>query len=413
MSHTIVMVTTSYPRFPGDSVGTFMEPIAHGIAARGHTVHIVAPWHPRVERPAVEGGVHFHFFRYAPTAALNVFGYASALRADVALRRSALAVAPFALLAGWRAARRVARQTRASIMHGHWVIPGGAIAEAAAGTLPVVISLHGSGLFVAERYSVVNRVARIVLRRAAWLTACSHDLESRALAMGAHADRMEVVPYGVDAERFKPDATARSEVRRRLGLASDAPVIFSAGRLVRKKGFEHLVDAVAQLHRDWPRLRLVLAGGGDLEHELRDRAANLGVAEQIRFMGTVPQDDISKLLAAADIAVAPSVRDEAGNVDGLPNVVLEALASGTPLVTTTVGGIGAVAVDGQTALLTPPAEAAALRCAIDTLLRRPDLRAELGRQARDSVVRERSWASVARRFEHVYERVSNGQSRRT
>ena len=65
------MVATSYPRFPGDTVGTFMEPIAHGMAARGHDVHMVLPWHPRWTRPPREGGVTFHLFRYAPIQSLN------------------------------------------------------------------------------------------------------------------------------------------------------------------------------------------------------------------------------------------------------------------------------------------------------------------------------------------------------
>ena len=80
--HVVVMVTTSYPRFPGDHVGTFMEPIAKSVAARGHEVHIVAPWHPLVHRGAREDGVRFHFYKYAPVRSLNVFGYAAALRAD-------------------------------------------------------------------------------------------------------------------------------------------------------------------------------------------------------------------------------------------------------------------------------------------------------------------------------------------
>src|SRR5262245_4782728 len=105
---TIVMVTTSYPRFPGDTVGTFMEPIAHGVARLGHIVHVVAPWHPLVTRPAREGDVHFHFFRYAPFASWNVFGYAAAMKADVRLRGVAYLAAPFALVAACRAARRVA-----------------------------------------------------------------------------------------------------------------------------------------------------------------------------------------------------------------------------------------------------------------------------------------------------------------
>ena len=117
MHHTSVMVPTSYPRFPGDTVGTFMEPIAQGLSARGHEVHVVAPWHPLVTRSPQEGGVYFHFFHYAPLPALNVFGYADALRADVELRPSAIAVAPFALAAGWRVARRVAKQVRATVLH--------------------------------------------------------------------------------------------------------------------------------------------------------------------------------------------------------------------------------------------------------------------------------------------------------
>src|SRR5687767_14851117 len=107
MAEVIVMVTSSYPRFPGDSVGTFMEPIAKSVAARGHDVHVVAPWHPLVRRPEQDEGVRLHFYKYAPLASLNVFGYAAAMRADVRLRGAAWAAAPMALAAGWAAARSV------------------------------------------------------------------------------------------------------------------------------------------------------------------------------------------------------------------------------------------------------------------------------------------------------------------
>ena len=92
----VVMIASSYPRYRGDSVGSFMEPIAQGIAARGHEVHMVAPWHPKWDRVKAgsKSGVRFHLFHYAPTAPLNTFGYAEGMRADVRLRASALAVAP-------------------------------------------------------------------------------------------------------------------------------------------------------------------------------------------------------------------------------------------------------------------------------------------------------------------------------
>src|SRR6185436_12013750 len=101
MREVVVMVTSSYPRYPGDGVGSFMEPIAKGVAARGHEVHIVAPWHPAITRGREEDGVFFHFFKYAPVASLNVFGYAAGMHADEHVRGAAWAAAPLAMAAGW------------------------------------------------------------------------------------------------------------------------------------------------------------------------------------------------------------------------------------------------------------------------------------------------------------------------
>lgn len=401
---TVVMVTTSYPRFPGDSIATFMEPIARGVAARGHRVHLVAPWHPAIRRPPREDGLHFHFFRYAPVPQLNVFGYAAALRADVNLRGSALLAAPLALLSGWQMTRRVVARTGATILHGHWVVPGGAIAAAAGRGLPLVVSLHGSDVYVAERHAAVGAVARLVLRRADRITACSHDLRNRAVALGASTDRIEVVPYGVDASRFAPDPEARRRRRDALGLPDDTPLLFTAGRLVRKKGFEFLIEAVGRLRATWPTLTLAIAGGGDLETELRQHAGRQGVADRVRFLGPLAQDEIPSYLAAADLAVVPSVRDPSGNVDGLPNVLMEALASGTPVVTTTAGGIGAVASDAHTARVVPEGDATALATAIAALLTDPSERSRLGSAARARVLDEHGWTRAIERLEAAYAR---------
>ena len=399
------MLTTSYPRFPGDGVGAFMEPIARGVAARGHEVHVVAPWHPLIRRPD-ERDVRFHFFRYAPIRALNVFGYAAALKADVALRPAAYLVAPLALAAGWRAVRRVARETGATVLHAHWVIPAGLMAAASGVGLPLVVSLHGSDVFVAEAHGVARRAARVAFRRAGWVTACSEDLRRRAIDIGADPERLTVVPYGVDGDRFKPNPATRARVRASRGLDDDDRVVVAAGRLVRKKGFEYLIEAVGSLAARWPRLTLVIAGSGDLEAELRGQTAALGIAAQVRFEGAVTQPQVAEWLAAADVAVVPSVRDDAGNVDGLPNSVLEALVSGTPVVATAAGGIATVAVDGETALVVPERDAAALARSLERLLAEPDRGRALGRSARDTVRRTHDWSCVAERFEESYERAT-------
>ncbi len=395
-----MMVTSSYPRFPGDSVGTFMEPIATSVAARGHEVHVVAPWHPAIERPAVERGVHFHFYKYAPLRSLNVFGYAAAMHADVKLRGAAYAAAPLALTAGWWTARRVARRHKASVMHGHWVVPGGITAAMAAPALPLVISLHGSDVYVAERLAPARVAARTAFHRAGFVTACSADLAERAIGLGADAARIGVVPYGVDTDRFRPAPQARLAHREQLGATEQTLLIAAAGRLVRKKGFEYLIDALAAV----PEALLAIAGEGSLRQELEQRARDRLVIERVRFLGNRTQDDVAALFAAANVIVTPSVRDDSGNVDGLPNVVMEALASGTALVTTAAGGIGAVVEDNVTAAVVAERDVKALVSALRRLGSDPGARDRMGLAARELVERRFGWAQTALEFEEAYRR---------
>jgi glycosyltransferase involved in cell wall biosynthesis len=404
MLHRVVMVATSYPRFDGDTVGTFMEPIAKGLAARGHEVHLVLPWHPLLRRSEPEDGVHFHAFHYAPVDSWHLFGYATSLRADVRLRRTALLLTPTAVAAGWRLTRRIVKQIDATIVHGHWVVPGGAIASWASGARPLAISLHGSDVFIAERHSATRAVTRRVLSRAGAIIACSDDLRERAVALGADPLRAETIAYGVDTARFAPDAGARARVRAEAGLTSGEEVVLGVGRFVSKKGFEYLIDAVGLLADRRPALRLVLAGWGDLERDLRARAARLGLEHRVRFTGLVTRDGVPGWLAAADIVAVPSIRDEAGNVDGLPNVALEALASATPVVATRAGGLGTVIESERTGLLVPERDATALAAALDRLLADRELGTRIGAAARATMESTGRWANVAARIEAAYDR---------
>ena len=167
-----------------------------------------------------------------------------------------------------------------------------------------------------------------------------------------------------------------------------------------RKASSTSIDALPHL----PGAVLAIAGDGTLDHELRERARTRGVAERVRFLGNQPQDRVGEYLAAADIVCVPSVRDDSGNVDGLPNVVLEALASGTPLVTTAAGGIGAVVEHGRTALVVPERDSAALAAAVVRLLDDPESGRRMGEAARALVQARFGWPRVAERFDAAYDR---------
>lgn len=400
----ILMLTSSYPKYVGETTAPFIESIAVALVRRRHTVHVVAPYHPDVRRAPVEYGVRLHFYRYAPHRALNIYGYAESLRADVGLRRAALAAVPFALAASLRALLHLTRRHRFDLIHAHWVLPNGvpALIAARLRRLPLVVSLHGSDVYMASRGWPLALSAATVFRSAGAITACSRDLHQRALRLGAPPARTTVIPYGVDAHAFRPDPRAGAHVRAELNLPSDAPLILAMGRMAYKKGFTYLLDALPHIRASHPRATLVLAGYGDLLDELKERARRLGLADAVIFPGQLPRDRAARYVAAADVYVVPSVRDDAGNVDGLPNTLLEGMGAARPVVATRTAGIPDVLSDGVHGLLVPERDPAALAEAIIRLLDDRELAARLGEAARCRVLDELSWDVTAARFEEVY-----------
>jgi glycosyltransferase involved in cell wall biosynthesis len=434
----VLMLTSSYPKYAGETTAPFIEEIAAGLVRRGHRVTVLAPFHPEVRRAAVERGVRLRFYRYAPHPALNVYGYAESLRADVGLKGRALAAAPLAAgaslveLLRLTSAKRKAQSAERSaplsarhgvdralegstfnvqrstfdVVHAHWVLPNGVPAALAARLrgLPLVVSLHGSDVYMAAKAWPLALAAAAVFRAAGAVTACSGDLRERALRLGARAGDTEVVPYGVDVAAFRPDPAGAAAARNALGLAPGAPLVLSVGRMVYKKGFTYLLEAFARVLARHPDARLAIVGYGDLRAELERRAAELGIAGSVIFPGQLERERAAQYIGAADVYVVPSVRDQGGNVDGLPNTLLEGMSAARPIVATGIAGMPDVIADGVHGLLVPERDPQALALAVSRLLEDRGLARTLGERARRRVLEELTWDAAAERFERAYER---------
>ncbi len=262
-------------------------------------------------------------------------------------RRPWLALAlPVLLLSFARAARRAARD--ADVVHAHW-LPAGAVALAT--RRPVVLTVHGTDLELARR---ARPLARAILRRMRVVLAVSTALAEEARQLGARDVR--VVPNGVEV----PDD---------VGEEAEPPEILFAGRLSPEKGILELVDA-ARGHE------LVVAGDGPL----RERVP--------QARGWVPHDELERLFARAAIVACPSQRE------GFGVVCAEAMAHGRAVVASDVGGLRDLVADGETGLLVPPRDVAALRAALERLLDDRELRRRLGAAARERVRSYCSWDSI-------------------
>jgi phosphatidylinositol alpha-1,6-mannosyltransferase len=209
-----------------------------------------------------------------------------------------------------------------------------------------------------------------------------------------------VIPYGVDAELFRPDPARRAIWRERLGIPAPAPIVLGVGRMATKKGFHVLIDAFREIAGRVPDARLVLAGGGDLLAELKERSRELG--SRVLFPGTVTHDELPDLYRAADLFALSAVHDRKGNVDGLPNVILEAMASALPVVGTRISGLPLAIVPGETGWLVGEGEAGELATALLAALGNLPGSRHLGAQGRQRALAEFGWDSVGARYRAAY-----------
>jgi colanic acid/amylovoran biosynthesis glycosyltransferase len=165
-------------------------------------------------------------------------------------------------------------------------------------------------------------------------------------------------------------------------------MVVAVGRLVEKKGFGVLLESLALLSRSGHPVRAVLAGAGPLERALRDQVMVLGLRDLVDLPGPLPQHEVRALVARSAVLAAPCVTASDGNVDGLPTVLLEAMALGTPVVSTPVTGIPELVRDGETGLMVPEHDPAALAAALLRILDDDDLSVRLAHRARALVEKE-------------------------
>ncbi len=404
----ILFLTQTYPRFAGDIAGPFIEQLARALVRGGDRVTVLAPHAAGLPARREAGGVEVLTFRYAPAAA-EVLGYGRSLAADLRLRAASAALAPLYGLAARRALASELRRRRRDLVHAHWIVPNGLAAASAMGgggdaggngpRPALAIGLHGSDVFLAEGWPARTLVRR-ALARTQVLTGCSPELVARIDALGFPAARSHVIPYGVDTVGFSPDGGRRTLWRGRLGIPAAAPVLLGVGRMAAKKGFGYLAEALPELLAELPALHVVLAGGGDLLAQLA--AATAAWRERVHLPGPVAHDALPDLYRAADLFVLPAIHDASGNVDGLPNVILEAMASGLPVVASRISGIPLAVEHGATGLLVPEKDPGALRAALLQLLADPASARRMGEAGRRKTEAQLTWDAVADRHRAAY-----------
>lgn len=388
----VCIITTTFPRWKEDDQGTFILEQAKALRDVGAKVRVIGPHAPgAIQREELDGIDVIRPLYIWPETWEILRRYRAGL--PVILRRASAAwfLIPLFVISQWVALLRHTRDI--DILHANWTLSAfSALLARPFRRIPIFVTVHGSDIYETQRIGWLRWTTRLVLERVNQVFALSSSLAALTKDLGVPADRIRILPNGVDVDFFRPPEDEK-----------EAIVLF-VGSVVQRKGVHDLVEATPRILRALPKYRLVVIGEGPMENELRDRAAELGLEDAISFLGVKGPAEVRKWMQRAKLLVLPA------HEEGQGVVLLEALACGTPCVATKVGGIPDV-INDKVGRLVPPGKPRQLADAVIATLQDPDVWQSYHQHARAHVVENFSWRALAAEFlTHYQDHVTRATS---
>jgi glycosyltransferase involved in cell wall biosynthesis len=350
----ILTFTTLFPNDAAPSHGVFVENrLRHLVASGQVSARVVAPvpWFP--SRAPIFGG--YAAFAKAPRHEER-FGLRIEHPRYPVVPKLGMHVAPLLLfLAALPMLRRLQAVEDFDLIDAHYFYPDGIAAVLLGRALgkPVTITARGTDINLIPQHALPRRMIRWAGAKAAGMIAVSEALRREMIAQGLPGHRIRTLRNGVDLTMFQP--TARDATRAELGLAG--PSLLSVGHLIERKGHDRVIAALAKL----PEYSLLIAGDGPERASLETLAITHGVADRVRFLGSVPHHALARIYSAVDALVLASSRE------GWPNVLLEAMACGSPVVASNVWGAPELVCDRAAGVLMPALSAEGVVSGVNAL----------------------------------------------
>lgn len=389
----ILVLASTYPRWPGDTLPPFVHELARRLTAE-FEVHVLVPHTAGAKTEELMDGVQVHRFRYLP-ARFETLAYGGGMLPGLRTRPWRLLALPLFLGMEFLVAIRLLRRRRFAAIHAHWLLPHGLIAvfaRAFCGYRPAIAcTAHGADVY-GLKGCFADAARRYTLTHCDRVAAVSASMLRTLTGPGGADPRFTVLSMGVDTHtRFVLPASGR-----------DANRLLFVGRLAEKKGVDVLLNAIPRLIGDFPALRLSIVGGGTEEASLRRQTADMGLSGHVEFAGPVPNQELPGWYQRSGILVFPSVVTSYGDQEGLGLVPIEALACGCAVVASDLPAIGDVIRDGETGLTAKAGDPAALAAALRRLLLDASLRSRLAAQGRAYVQSHYDWTVIAERYASLF-----------
>lgn len=324
----VLITASTFPRWEGDTEPRFILDLTKALKEY-FDVTVLAPMCPGAKKHEMIEGVEVIRYHYFPIHRFETLCYPGAIVPRIKEKKVRILLVPFLFLGLWLKLFQINKNYDA--VHVHWLIPQGIVQSFF--NIPYIITGHG-GDVSSLNINPIKALKIKCLKKAKRVAVVSNELKSQ-LGKYYDAENVSVISMGCDTTKFSVD----NRIENYFGQ-DDRPVILFVGRLAEKKGVKYLIEAAEDVEAQF-----VIVGDGPLREELELRAQSLG--DKIKFWGAKPHSELVTIFASADVFVAPSITAKDGDKEGLPTTIIEAMASGLPVVGSDSGGIKEIIKDGK------------------------------------------------------------------
>lgn len=386
----LLITASTFPRYEGDTEPRFILDLAKELN-KYYDVTVLAPSDVNAAGKEIIEGISVERYRYFPIHSLETLCYPGAIVPRIKEKKGRALLIPFLFIGLFNALWK--RRKQFDYVHANWFIPQGIVQSFF--NMPFLIMGHGADV-TSLNIKPIRALKRRTVQKADHVTVVSEDLKREVLSWFPESQRKKinekiiVQPLGCDIKRFSP--SFRKENYWKQG---NSKIVLFVGRLAEKKGVQYLIEAM-----QWVDAKLVIVGDGPLRNDLQTRTKMYNLNTKILFMGPQNHEKLSILYASADVAVVPSITAKDNDKEGFGLVILEAMASGVPVVASKSGGIVDIIEHKQNGLLVEEKNSSALAEAINLVLLNEELRGNIVNNMKETV-KKYSYETVGEKYVEI------------
>lgn len=401
--HNILFLTSSFPKNKKSYEGGFVFELVKRIAKKGFNPIVLAPHYPGGKIRDYWDTILIERFLYFFPSSLERLAYYPGIPYNAKKDLIAfLNILPFLVSEFFWALKNIFFSRHISLIHTHWIVPQGligAIFHALTG-IPHVSTIHGSDLSIIGKNSVLKSLCRFTVKNSDVITVNSSYTKEQLVTIAPESkQKIQVIPMGVNPQQFYD--ISNDQMKKKF---QNNQIILSVGRLIDLKGTVFLVESLPYILNHYPNTLLIIIGSGPEEERLHERVESLSLKEHVTFLGTLNHEDLIPYYHLADVFILPSIFKD-GKTEALGVVLLEAMASGCPVIGSNVGGIPDIIRDGENGFLVPEQNPEVLAEKITAVLSNRAMADRFRQEGYDIVQSRFSWDIISSQFTKVYERV--------